>query len=114
MGQRTKLVPPEAAAESQSLFERCLKGETIRDVEVRRKRKDGSIVDVRLAATPMYNPDGTAWGVAWAYDDITGRKIAERRLHQIAHHDQLTGLPNRVALMKELTTLLIADDPHRT
>jgi diguanylate cyclase (GGDEF)-like protein/PAS domain S-box-containing protein len=113
MGERTKLVPPEAAAESQSLFDRCLNGETIRDVEVRRRRKDGSIVDVRLAATPMYNPDGTAWGVAWAYDDITGRKKAEQQLNQIAHNDQLTGLPNRVSLMKELTSLLAADERQR-
>ncbi len=111
--ERTKLVPPESAAESRAMFERCLAGESIRDVEVRRKRKDGSIVDIRLAATPMYNPDGKAWGVAWAYDDITGRKKAERQLNQIAHHDQLTGLPNRVSLKNELTHLLNQDDGQR-
>ena len=113
VGERTKLVPPESAAESRALFERCLTGEAIRDVEVRRKRKDGSIVDIRLAATPMYNPDGKAWGVAWAYDDITGRKRAERQLSQIAHHDQLTGLPNRVSLKNELTNLLNQDGGQR-
>jgi diguanylate cyclase (GGDEF)-like protein/PAS domain S-box-containing protein len=115
MGKRTMLIPPDAVAESQTLFKRCIHGETIRDLEVRRKRKDGSIVDIRLAATPMYNPDGTAWGVAWAYDDITGRKKAERQLNQIAHYDQLTGLPNRVSLKNELTNLLTAskrDQPH--
>jgi diguanylate cyclase (GGDEF)-like protein/PAS domain S-box-containing protein len=115
MGQRTKLVPPEEAAQSQQMFERCLKGETVRDVEVKRRRKDGTIVDIRLAATPMYNPDGSVWGVAWAYDDITFRKKAERQLNQIAHYDQLTGLPNRVSLKSELTQLLIASDqrdPH--
>jgi diguanylate cyclase (GGDEF)-like protein/PAS domain S-box-containing protein len=114
MGRRTLLVPPEATSESQAMFERCLVGETIRDVEVRRRRKDGSIVDVELAATPMYNPDGKVWGVAWAYDDITSRKKAERQLNQIAHFDQLTGLPNRVSLKSELTSLLTADEHHRT
>jgi diguanylate cyclase (GGDEF)-like protein/PAS domain S-box-containing protein len=114
VGQRTKLVLPEAVAESQRMFERCLEGETIRDVEVRRKRKDGSIVDIRLAATPMYNPDGKVWGVAWAYDDITGRKKVERQLNQIAHYDQLTGLPNRVSLKDELTNLLSADGGNRS
>jgi diguanylate cyclase (GGDEF)-like protein/PAS domain S-box-containing protein len=113
MGRRTKLVPPESAVESQALYDRCVSGEAIRDVEVQRKRKDGSIVDVRLAATPMYNPDGTVWGLAWAYDDITGRKKAERQLNQIAHYDQLTGLPNRVSLKNELTNLLTADAPQR-
>jgi diguanylate cyclase (GGDEF)-like protein/PAS domain S-box-containing protein len=110
VGGRTRLVPPGLEAESRALFERCLTGEALRDVEVKRKRKDGSIVDIRLAATPMYNPDGKAWGVAWAYDDITGRKKAERQLNQIAHHDQLTGLPNRVSLKNELTSLLDHDD----
>jgi diguanylate cyclase (GGDEF)-like protein/PAS domain S-box-containing protein len=114
MGRRTLLVPPEATSESQALFERCLAGETIRDVEVRRRRKDGSIVDIELAATPMYDPDGKVWGVAWAYDDITSRKKAERQLNQIAHYDQLTGLPNRVSLKNELTSLLAADERHRT
>jgi diguanylate cyclase (GGDEF)-like protein/PAS domain S-box-containing protein len=109
MGQRTRLIPPESVAESQALFERCLRGEAVRNVEVRRKRKDGSIVDIRLAATPMYDPDGTVWGVAWIYDDITARKKAERQLNQIAHYDQLTGLPNRVSLKSELTELLTAD-----
>jgi diguanylate cyclase (GGDEF)-like protein/PAS domain S-box-containing protein len=114
MGRRTMLVPPEATDESQALFERCLTGEAVRDLEVRRRRKDGSMVDVELAATPMYEPDGKVWGVAWAYDDITSRKKAERQLNQIAHHDQLTGLPNRVSLKNELTNLLTGDRRHRT
>jgi diguanylate cyclase (GGDEF)-like protein/PAS domain S-box-containing protein len=113
IGGRTKLVPPEAAAESQALFLRCLDGEAISNLEVKRRRKDGSIVDIRLAATPMHNPDGAVWGVAWAYDDITGRKKAERQLNQIAHYDQLTGLPNRVSLKNELTDLLTAGEGGR-
>jgi diguanylate cyclase (GGDEF)-like protein len=52
--------------------------------------------------------------VAWAYDDITGRKKAERQLNQIAHYDQLTGLPNRVSLKNELTNLLTADGGNRS
>jgi diguanylate cyclase (GGDEF)-like protein/PAS domain S-box-containing protein len=114
MGRRTMLVPPEATAQSQGLFERCIAGEAVRDVEVKRRRKDGSIVDIRLAATPMYNPDGKVWGVAWAYDDITGRKKAERQLNQIAHYDQLTGLPNRVSMKNELTNLLAEDGSNRS
>ena len=110
MGRPTKLVPPEAMVTSQTLFDRCVRGEVVRDVEVRRRRKDGSMVDIRLAAMPVYDPGGKVRGVVWTYDDITLRKKAERQLNQIAHYDQLTGLPNRVSLKNELASLLAAGD----
>ena len=75
-------------------------------MELKRLRKDGTLVDVRVAAAPMYNLDGTVRGVAWAYEDITGRKKAEEQLRRLAHYDQLTGLPNRLSLQKELDALL--------
>jgi diguanylate cyclase (GGDEF)-like protein len=64
------------------------------------------MVDVRVAAAPMYHPDGTVRGVAWAYEDITDRKKAEDRLQHLAHYDQLTGLPNRLTLQRRLADLL--------
>ena len=51
-----------------------MSGETIRDVHIKRRRKDGTLVDVRAAAAPMYNPDGTVRGVARAYEDITDQR----------------------------------------
>ena len=38
--------------------------------------------------------------------DITERKVAEARLRFMAHHDVLTGLPNRVMLQERLESLL--------
>jgi diguanylate cyclase (GGDEF)-like protein/PAS domain S-box-containing protein len=102
MGQPTKLVPGETAAESQALFERAYRGETIRDMYVKRRRKDGALLDVRLAAAPMHNADGSVRNVAFAYEDITERRMAEEQLRKLAHYDQLTGLPNRVSLQQEL------------
>jgi diguanylate cyclase (GGDEF)-like protein/PAS domain S-box-containing protein len=113
LGQPTKLLPPDAVEASQKFFERAMRGEAVRDVEVRRRRKDESLVDIRLAATPMYNADGTVWGVAWAYDDITDRKKAEDQLSYLAHCDQLTGLPNRLALQTELAKSIDAKGDHR-
>jgi len=82
-------------------------------VELRRLRKDGSLVDVRVAAAPMYNLDGTIRNVAWVYEDITGRKKAEEQLRRLAHYDQLTGLPNRLSLQKELGRLLSGEHGNR-
>ncbi|MFL5049472.1 MAG: EAL domain-containing protein [Xanthobacteraceae bacterium] len=111
LGGFTKIVPPDGTAESQALFERALAGDTVRDVQLKRMRKDGSLVDVRIAAARMYHVDGTVRGVAWAYEDITHRKKAEQQLERLAHFDQLTGLPNRVTLNEELGTLLAASQP---
>jgi diguanylate cyclase (GGDEF)-like protein/PAS domain S-box-containing protein len=113
LGKRTKIIPPGDLDFALTLFARVLNGETIRDLEVTRLRKNGTRVDIRLAATPMYNPDGTVWGVAWAYDDITDRKKAERQLSHLAHYDQLTGLANRLALQAELAGLVDAHAADR-
>jgi diguanylate cyclase (GGDEF)-like protein/PAS domain S-box-containing protein len=113
IGTPIKIVPPEGTAESRALYERARNGESIRDVEAKRRRKDGSIVDVRIAAAPMYHPDGTVRGVAWAHEDITDRKRAEEQLRRLAHYDPLTGLPNRLSLQKDLERLLSADGRNR-
>jgi diguanylate cyclase (GGDEF)-like protein/PAS domain S-box-containing protein len=113
IGTPIKIVPPEGQAESRALYERARSGESIRDVEVKRQRRDGSLVDVRIAAAPMYHPDGTVRGVAWAHEDITDRKRAEEQLRHLAHYDPLTGLPNRLSLQKDLERLLSADGGNR-
>jgi diguanylate cyclase (GGDEF)-like protein/PAS domain S-box-containing protein len=114
IGQPTKLVPPEMTMESQALFNRAIRGETIRNAQSRRLRKDGSKVEVRIAAAPMYNLDGSIRSVAWAYEDITDRKRAEEQLQRLAHYDQLTGLPNRLSLQKELGRLFAGDNGSRS
>jgi len=109
LGQQGLLVPPEAVPEAQELFRRVYGGETVRDLHVKRRRKDGALLDVRLAAAPMRKADGTVRNVAFAYEDITERKAAEEQLRRLAHYDQLTGLPNRALLQKELGRLLAQD-----
>jgi diguanylate cyclase (GGDEF)-like protein/PAS domain S-box-containing protein len=109
LGRQRMLMPPEADPEAQALFRRVYSGETIRDLHVTRRRKDGALLDVRLAAAPMHNPDGTVRNVAFAYEDITDRKAAEEQLRKLAHYDQLTGLPNRTLLQQELRRLLTKD-----
>jgi len=114
IGTPIKIVPPGGRTESRALYERARNGESIRDVEAKRRRKDGSLVDVRIAAAPMYHPDGTVRGVAWAHEDITDRKRAEEQLKRLAHYDPLTGLPNRLSLQKALEGLLSADENRPT
>jgi diguanylate cyclase (GGDEF)-like protein/PAS domain S-box-containing protein len=110
LGRPTDLRRPMGEIDSQSLFDRAVRGETFRNIEMRRMRKDGSLIHVRVAAAPMYNLDGTVRGVARAYLDITESKRAEEQLRRLAHFDPLTGLPNRLSLHKELGRLLAGSE----
>jgi PAS domain S-box-containing protein len=53
------------------MYQRARSGETIRNKDVLRQHKDGSLVHVKVAAAPMYSPEGAIRGVAWAHQDIT-------------------------------------------
>jgi diguanylate cyclase (GGDEF)-like protein/PAS domain S-box-containing protein len=111
IGQVAPLTSPAQAEDSPALFKRLLAGETIRDLHLKRVRKDGRMIDVRFAGAPMYNPDGSVRGVVRAYEDITERRRAEDQLQRVAHYDQLTGLPNRLSLQKQLGRLLSGSGP---
>jgi len=109
IGQLARQMPPPVNPESVGLLKRALNGEIVRDLHLKRLRKDGKVVDVRAAAAAMYNSDGSVSGVARAYEDVTDRVLAEEQLKRIAHYDQLTGLPNRLTLQKELGRHLSGD-----
>ena len=59
--------------------------------------KDGRVIFVRASRQLLYK-GGEAIGVTAVVTDITERKQLEQKLEEMATHDFLTGLPNRVLL----------------
>ncbi|MCX5589820.1 EAL domain-containing protein [Alcaligenes endophyticus] len=59
------------------------------------KRKNGSEYAERLTISTAWNPDGTVYRFIGLFTDLTSHKEREVRMWKQAHHDHLTGLPNR-------------------
>jgi diguanylate cyclase (GGDEF)-like protein/PAS domain S-box-containing protein len=70
----------------------------------RHKKADGVVIDVACYVRRMEH-EGRAAALV-AISDITANKLAEANLVYMAHHDALTGLPNRVLFHKELEATL--------
>lgn len=66
--------------------------------EVKNRRKDGQIFIAHLALSTVYDPAGRPLHYVSVISDITERAQHEADLDRLAHHDPLTGLPNRLLL----------------
>lgn len=66
--------------------------------EVWSRHKDGEQYPIWLSTSLIRNKDGQVTHYFSVFSDITERKKAEEKIHQLAHFDGLTGLPNRAML----------------
>lgn len=65
-------------------------------------RSDGTQFDLFVTTSTVYDRFGQVVGVVMILRDITLQKRAQERLAHLAHHDSLTGLPNRMLLQDRL------------
>lgn len=69
-------------------------------------RADGTVFPVELRAFLMRDDHDKPVGMWAIVRDITERKLADAQIHHLAHHDSLTGLPNRMALRQRLEQVM--------
>ena len=72
------MAPPHKRDESETLWARVIGGESLNDLETVRQRKDGSLVDVSIAAAPVRDGSGRVVGNMVAYTAITERKAQDQ------------------------------------
>jgi diguanylate cyclase (GGDEF)-like protein/PAS domain S-box-containing protein len=82
--------------------------------EVAYAHPDGTQHLLSLSAAPLPLPDTTESGSLVMVSDVTEARRAETELRRLALHDPLTGLPNRVLLIKrlEIAAVRAARDGH--
>jgi PAS domain S-box-containing protein len=111
------LMPPEAIEDTEKILGRIRRGEKVDHYETKRRRKDGTIVDVSLTVSPIRDAAGHVVGASKIGRDITQQKRieverleADRRkdefLAMLAHElrNPLASINNAVQLFGKLET----------
>jgi diguanylate cyclase (GGDEF)-like protein/PAS domain S-box-containing protein len=84
LGRAYPIVPSDRSAEHRALLERAARGEALTGIEVRRQRKDGSLVDLSVFSAPLRDAGEAVIGTVAILADVTERKQAEEMRRRLA------------------------------
>jgi PAS domain S-box-containing protein len=80
IGRVSPIVPEDELPTFIETLERIAAGEKVRDLDVRRVHRDGSLIDTMVSAAPIREANGKVVGVIATMIDVTQRKRSERML----------------------------------
>jgi len=92
---------------------RTLKSGRIWEGELLNRKKNGELYWELVSISPVRNRQGEISNFIGMQHDITQRKAMEEQLNFLAHHDELTGLPNRCLLADRFTQLIGHSQRHQ-
>ena len=82
--------------------------------EIWNRRKNGEIYPELLTITAVVGKDGAITNYICAFFDITERKQAEEKIHNLAFYDPLCQLPNRRLLFDRLHQAVTSSSRNKT
>lgn len=89
LGRNINLLYPSAALPDQiGLAQRAVQGEPVIDFPTKRRRKDGSEIDVEVTISPIKRYDGAVVGTSAIYSDVTEGKRMEAELRRLLREHQ--------------------------
>lgn len=91
-----------------------LKSGMIRNYEAEFVAKDGTVIPIAFSASEYRDKNNVLIGTIVITRDITEQKNAEKNLRHIAHHDFLTGLPNRLLFNSRLEQAMVRANHYNT
>ncbi|MBE3065259.1 MAG: PAS domain S-box protein [Spirochaetes bacterium] len=86
------LIPPDLENEARSIRERINRGEALDHFETLRRRKDGTLIDVSLSLSPIWDTEGKLIGQASIARDITEQKKIQAQLMRVQKLESLSAL----------------------
>lgn len=89
-------------------------GETMKGLSYKFIQKNGNVGFGELSVSAIKDEAGNIIGFRGVARDVTERKRLERELNDIATHDFLTGLPNRMLLHDRLNVALATAKRNKT
>jgi diguanylate cyclase (GGDEF)-like protein/PAS domain S-box-containing protein len=109
------LVHPDDLPRFQEIFRNALAAQSgWQGVNLRWQHRDGSYRTFESSASQLLNEAGQLIGFQGVDRDITERRHAEERIEFLAHHDALTGLPNRILLRDRFAHALAMAERSRS
>ncbi len=102
------LVPPDRVDEEPKILERLQRGERINHFETLRRHKDGRLIPVSLAISPIQDASGRLIGALKVARDISDRKEAEEQQRAMVNE-----LKNIKAALDEHSIVAITDAAGR-
>ena len=114
LGRDTEFLHPQPAANepSESLVERVVEQGSWQG-EFGLRKKNGEIAPQWLMLNIVRDEQGEPSHVIALFVDISERKAQEEKIRHLAHHDALTGLPNRLLFDERLRMSLQQADRHQ-
>ncbi|RCW63099.1 PAS domain S-box-containing protein/diguanylate cyclase (GGDEF)-like protein [Pseudorhodoferax soli] len=109
-----RLAPTDRQGEDAALIARVRRGESLQDYETQRLRKDGTLIDVSMAVSPVLDARGRIAGISVIARDISRHKAMEVEIRSMAFNDPLTRLPNRRLLMDRLRQAQLSSSRQRS
>lgn len=81
-GRPCPLIPSFDTEAWQRFFENTIQREVLNNIEVRRQKKDGALIDISMSTAPVRDASGEIAGIIVLMADITERRETEKALRK--------------------------------
>ena len=112
MNKKISIIPEDRGTELPMFFESVIKGNIISNFETKRRRKDGSLIDVSLTISPVKDGTGEIIGFSGISRDITEKKQLEEKRVQLEKESAVIELAGAAAheINQPLTSIIARAD----